>query len=131
MKTARFLSLMIIIILVSFLASCEYDFVKPELVPPPPDPTDTIYFAQEVQPIFDANNCTGCHKPNGAAGLDLTAPNAYNSIISNGLVDATDPPSSRIYYFPYPGTGEHSYKYSTEAEASQILYWIEQGALNN
>jgi len=131
MKSTRILSLILFAVMVSFFTSCEYEFIKPEPVPPPPEPTDTISFAQVVQPVFDANSCTGCHKPGGAAGLDLTAANAYNSIISNGLVDTTDPPSSRIYYFPYPGTGEHSYKYSTEAEASQILYWIEQGALNN
>jgi len=131
MKPARFLSLIIIAIMVSFLASCEYEFIKPEPVPPPPDPTDTISFSQEVQPIWDANNCTGCHKPGGAAGLDLTAPNAYNSLFSNGLVNVSDPPSSKIYTYPHPSTGEHSYKYATEAEASLILYWIEQGALDN
>jgi len=131
MKPARFLSLILLVVVVSFFASCEYEFIEPEPVPPPPEPTDTISFAQEVQPIWDANNCTGCHKPGGAAGLDLTAPNAYNSLFSNDLVDTNDPPSSKIYYFPYPGTGEHAYKYSTEAQASQILYWIEQGALDN
>ncbi len=131
MKPKHVLSLIIMAICISFLASCEYEFIKPEPVPPPPEPTDTISFSQEVQPIFDANSCTGCHKPNGAAGLDLTAPNAYNSLMSNGLVDTNDPPSSKIYWYPHPGTGEHSYKYSTEAEASQILYWIEQGALDN
>lgn len=131
MKPTRILSLVLLAVLVSFFASCEYDFIKPEPVPPPPEPTDTISFAQEVQPIFENNGCTGCHKPNGSAGLDLTAPNAYNSLISNGLVETTDPEMSKIYYYPYPGTGEHSYKYDTEAEAANILYWIEQGALDN
>ena len=131
MKPKHIISLLLIAVLVSFLASCEYDFIKPEPTQPPPGPTDTISFSQEVQPIFESNNCTGCHKPQGAAGLDLTAPNAYNSIISNGLVNTTDPASSRIYTFPHPTTGGHNYKYANEAEANIVLYWIEQGANNN
>jgi len=131
MKPKHILSLLIIAVLVSFLASCEYAYIKPEPPPLPPEPTDTISFSQEVQPIFESNSCTGCHKPQGAAGLDLTAANAYSSIISNGLVSNTDPESSRIYVYPHPTLGSHSYRYSTEAEANTVLYWIEQGAMDN
>ncbi len=131
MKPQRILSLLLIAVFVSFFASCEYDFIKPEPTPPPPPPTDTVSFSLEVAPIFESNSCTGCHKPNGAAGLDLTAANAYNSIISNGLVNTTDPESSKIYYYPHPTIGSHSYRYETVAEANTVLYWIEQGALDN
>ncbi len=131
MKPKHILSLLLVAVIMSFLASCEYEFIKPEPPPPPPEPTDTVSFSQEVQPIFESNSCTSCHKPGGAAGLDLTIPDAYNSIISNGLVDTADPASSKIYTFPHPATGDHNYKYASEAEANTVFYWIEQGAHNN
>jgi hypothetical protein len=117
--------------IILFLGSCEYDFIQPEPAPPPPDPTDTIYFSTDVVPIWDNNNCTNCHKPGGVSSLDLTADNAYNSLTSKGLYNVADPASSKIYTFPHPTTGDHSYKYANETEADIILQWITQGALNN
>lgn len=117
--------------IIAMLASCEYDFIQPEPPPPPPDPTDTISFAQEVVPIWDNNNCTNCHKPGGVNQLDLTSANAYNSLTTLGLYNTDNPESSRIYTFPNPTTGEHSFKYANETEADIILQWIIQGAMNN
>lgn len=123
--------LLIVTGIIVFLGSCEYDFIQPEPAPPPPDPTDTISFASEVVPIWDNNNCTNCHQPGGVNQLDLTAANAYSSLTSLGLYNTNDPESSRIYTFPNPTTGEHSFKYANETEADIILQWITQGAMNN
>jgi hypothetical protein len=131
MKPKQILSLLFFAVLVSFFASCEYDFIKPEPGPPPPDPTDTISFSLQVEPIWSNDNCTNCHKTGSISGLDLTAGNAYNSLTAKNLYSVADPESSRIYTYPYPGTGGHSSKYSSETEAQIILQWIQQGAKNN
>lgn len=131
MKMKRLLQLAMMTIIIAALSSCEYDFVQPEPTPEPPSPTDTIYFSTDVVPIWDNNGCTNCHKPNGVSQLDLTAADAYNSLTSLGLYNVGSPESSKIYTFPYPGTGEHNNHYSSEAEAEIILQWITQGAMNN
>jgi hypothetical protein len=70
-----------------------------------------------------------CH--NGSFKFDLNPANAYSSIVSNNLVVAGNPSSSKIYTYPNPAAGTHNYKYSTAAEADSISKWIYQGALNN
>ena len=130
MKPNRIINLVLFAIVVSFFSACEYEFIKPEYTPPP-NPEDTISFAQEVAPLFISNNCVNCHKAGGFGGIDLTAQNAYNSIIAANLVVIADPASSKIYTYPNPTTGTHNSKYANEAEAQIILQWIEQGALNN
>lgn len=131
MKLTRILQLAMIVLFVSLLASCEYDFIKPEPGPPPPDPTETIFFSTQVQPIWNANNCTNCHKSGGISSLNLTAANAYSSLTTKGMYSVASPETSKIYTYPHPVTGSHGNKYSSEAEAQIILQWIEQGALNN
>ena len=127
-KQKCLLFLILVIAGTSFITSCEYAFIKPE---PSPDPVDTISFAQDVIPIFENNNCTGCHKPEGVPQLDFTAPNAYNTLVSNQLVNPADPTSSIIYTYPNPISGTHDNKYATEADAQTVLIWIKQGAKNN
>lgn len=131
MKMKRLLRLAVMVSIIAMLASCEYEFIQPEPAPPAPEPTDTISFATEVVPIWESNNCTNCHKPGGVNQLDLTAANAYGSLTSLALYNTADPVSSRIYTFPHPTTGEHSYKYANETEADIILQWITQGAMDN
>ena len=131
MKFFRLMQFAVLLIIISMLASCEYDFIKPEPGPPPPIPADTIYFATQVAPIWESNSCTNCHKPGGIHQLDLTAANAYNSLTSLGMYNTTTPEASKIYTFPHPTTGDHNYKYATDTEAQIILQWITQGAKNN
>jgi hypothetical protein len=116
-----------VLTVIVFVSSCQYKFiVEPEV--PPPDPEDTISFAQEIVPIFQEQGCTGCHNTGGTPP-DLSADNAYNSIISLGLVDADSAENSRIYTYPHPD-GNHYNKY-TSAQAALVLQWIEQGAQDN
>ncbi len=131
MKRMKIINFVLFTVIVAFLASCEYEFIEPKPVPPPPDPTDTVFFATDVVPIWEDNNCTNCHRPGGSPQLDLTAANAYNSLTTLGLYNVANPMESRIYTFPHPLSGEHSYKYANETEAETILLWIEQGAQNN
>ena len=113
--------------IIVFASSCQYKFIV-EPVIPPPNPEDTISFSQEIAPIFSEQGCTGCHNTGGQAP-DLTADNAYNSIMSMNLVDTDDPVASKIYYYPLPD-GNHYAKY-TSTQATLVLAWIEQGALDN
>ena len=120
---------------ITLLISCEYEFIE-VATPQPPDPNDstvdTILFATDIVPIFEASNCLGCHSGGSAtAGLDLSAGNAYSSIISNNLVTPGDPENSRIYYFPHPVSGSHSYTYNSTGDADLIYLWIFQGAMDN
>lgn len=116
-----------VIAVIVLVSSCQYKWIV-EPVVPPPDPEDTISFSQQIVPIFSEQGCTGCHNTGGQSP-DLTPDNAYNSIISEGLVDTAQPENSVIYAYPLPD-GNHYAKY-TSAQAQLILQWIEQGAHDN
>jgi hypothetical protein len=126
-----FRNILILAGIIAFAASCQYKFIVEPAVPPV-DPGDTtlpkVSFSAVVEPIFTDRNCVGCHKA-GQTKPDLTTGNAYNSIMSMGLADTTDPASSIIYQTPLP-SGSHYVKY-TSGDAAQVLLWIGQGALNN
>jgi hypothetical protein len=114
--------LAVLMILLMSLASCEYEFIEID----EPDPDVPISFANDIIPIFTTgNNCTACHRT-GSTSPDLTAANAYNSIVP-GLVNLSDPESSRIYTVPL---SSHVVTY-TPIQAANVLNWIKQGAENN
>jgi hypothetical protein len=129
---------LIALVFISMLASCEYEVI--EIAGPPPlppiDTTDTSQvihytsFANVIEPIFTEVTCTGCHG-GGSNSLNLTAGNAYASIMSIGAAVAGDPENSTIYTLPKPGTGDHYKLYQTQAQADSIYKWIWQGAKNN
>lgn len=125
-----FLHIVLLAFTLFFIASCQYKFIV-EPAEPPPNPVDTIYLSQDVVPIWnDGEHCTSCHKAGGTAP-DLTPENAYDQIMSMGLVDTQDPPESLIYKFPNPDTDTHTWKKYTENQAATVLQWIEQGAIDN
>ena len=129
MKRKLIFRLLAIVGGVILFASCEYDFIEAPAPPPPPEPGDTTYFAADVAPVFETDGCTACH--NGGMAFDLTAPNAYDNIISYNLVVAFDPDQSKIYTYPHPQTGSHNSKYKSNASVNTIYNWIMQGALDN
>lgn len=113
-------------LLLAILTSCEYEFIEID----EPDPEVPVSFANDIVPIFTSgNNCTACHRT-GSTPPDLTAGNAYNSIVP-GLINITDPESSRIYAFPNPSSTTHTFKKYSQAQAALVLAWIKQGAENN
>lgn len=116
-------------ILVALLFSqCKYDFIVPEEVIDPTDPTiEDVSFASEIAPIFNTLDCTACHSTGGVSP-DLTSSNAYSSIVPSH-VNLDSPGESEIYTKPSP-SGSHPKKYS-EAQAALVLTWITQGAKNN
>ena len=111
----------LILVFVSVLTSCEYEFVEVT------EPTEPMSFAADILPIFSQNGCVTCHKTGGQAP-DLTADKAYNSIYPS-LVNLESPDQSIIYAVPGPSS-THPAKYSP-TQASFVLAWIQEGALNN
>ncbi len=129
MKSILKISLFFVLAASLFFASCQYDYLATPAPIPPPEPGDTLSFSAEIIPIFQ-QKCVACHGVNAEAP-DLTPDNAYNSIHSTGLIDADIPADSKIYTYPGPSSNTHSWKKYSDSEAALILFWIEQGALNN
>ena len=114
----------LILILFSLLiSSCKYDYILPVVVVP----VSNVSFATQVAPSFSTGNkCTACHKP-GATSPDLTATNAYASIVPE-FVNTTTPELSTIYV--NASSGNHKATV-TATQAALILQWIKEGAKNN
>ena len=133
-------SILLVVLILTILTGCKYDFIVPEVTPPIDNggtngggnggSTD-ISFATAVEPIFNnGNNCTACHKT-GGTNPDLATGKAYASINKPAYISLTTPESSKIYLYPSPTTSTHTHKKYTAAEAATILKWIQQGAKNN
>lgn len=123
------LILHLILLLIGVLFyGCNYDFLKREDLPVP-DPTNPTKFSEKIIPIFE-NRCLECHNTGGTAP-DLTAANAYNSIISMSLVNTENPINSKIYDYVIASTPNHAWRKYTNAQANLVLKWIQEGALNN
>jgi hypothetical protein len=120
-------TILILLFMTVAVLSCKYDFIKK---PEPINPETPVSFATQIQPIFSTDGCTGCHKPGGQTP-DYTLPDAYNSIMSNDVVNTTTPESSLLYTVPNPTTSGHTWSKCTAQQSELILLWIQQGALNN
>lgn len=127
MKRKLIFQLLAITGILLIFASCEYEFVEPEQIPPL-DPTDTISFSEEIIPIFNEQSCnvSSCH--GGTRQPDLRENNAYNSI-NSGFVTPFEPNDSPIYTKASP-SGTHLAKYTSE-QSALVKQWIDQGALDN
>ena len=97
---------------------CDDSLCKNDTIP--------ISFTLKIQPIFTAK-CEKCHPP--ISGLDLSDGEAYNSINDAKYINRATSVESLIYTKPL-NTGNHGGKYTT-FEASLVLMWIEEGALDN
>ncbi len=113
-----------IIAFMTFLTGCEYEFIEPEYIPPPPD---VVSFTTDIMPIFNTScNMSGCHAA-GAFAPDLSPANAYSNL-QNGFINTADPSSSLIYTSMATGSMK---SFTTTSEANLVLAWIQKGALNN
>jgi hypothetical protein len=126
-KMKRLQTILILFFISVVVLSCKYDFFKK---PEPINPGTPVKFATQILPIFSTDACTGCHKPGGQSP-DYTPANAYASIISNNVVDTTNPASSLLYTVPNPTTSGHTWDKYTSQQAQLVLLWITQGAQNN
>lgn len=126
-RTLRLLACSVVAVI---LQSCYYDEVIP--VEEPVGDVGNVSFSADLIPIFNSScNNTGCHSAGGQKP-DLTAPNAYNSLINGGYINIAVPESSSLYLWmrgengtPMPLSGPDA------TYNAKVLAWIEQGALNN
>ena len=112
-----------------FMSSCEKERFAPAPYVDPNDttitPPDSISYSADMQPFWDAA-CINCH--GGTIAPNLSTGVSYDAIINGGYIDAT-PASSLLYTKIAPGGSME--QYSTSANTSMTLQWIEEGALNN
>lgn len=116
--TKRLMLVFFIFFSISVITCEKYIIVFPEI-----DDTVKIDFITEILPIFD-NDCKICHS--GGREPNLSAENAYNSIIEGNYVDTLNPESSIIYNILLP-SGTHNGR-TTTGNIDKILVWISQGA---
>lgn len=109
--------------------SCTYDQYLP---PEEPTIVDTVFFADDILPIFNAScNSSGCHNTGGVPP-DLSPGNAYDALQSGGFINVAVPADSELLEWmrgnrdlDMPLTGPNP-EYN-----ALILAWINQGASNN
>jgi len=126
-KKTKFLGLILSLLLViTFMPSCEYEFIEPEPVFIP----EVISFSDNIQPIFNSKcSISGCHVA-GFSILDLSQGNAYTELFRKELIDTDSPEASKLYQkLSAPGS-THADR-STATDQATILEWINKGAKNN
>jgi mono/diheme cytochrome c family protein len=96
---------------------------------------DTVYFQQQVLPIF-ISNCamSGCH--DNASHQDGVVLTSYQSIMNTGDIEPGDPDDSEVYekiteHDPSDRMPPPPRNPLTQAQINAIGTWIRQGARNN
>ena len=117
-------SFLLVVIGFLFFSACTSDVIEPAAGP---SPTDTIKFSAQIQPIF-TSNCAGCHSPGGPAPV-LKPGLSYQSLIDGNFVNTVSPDQSIIYTVMKSGGSMAAY--ANAEQATLVLAWIKQGALNN
>jgi hypothetical protein len=126
MKALQILFAFAILIAV-FAVSCDYKYIKPD-EGDPIDPEDPISFSAEVEPIWTTQSCTNCHNGNGL--FSLKQGEAYQSLISNDLLDLENSDNSLIVKVPGSSGLHADYTYVSNQKLI-ITTWIDQGAEDN
>jgi hypothetical protein len=112
---------MVFIVIVQGFSSCE----KYTFAPPAVDPNVTWHFEADIQPIFTAN-CITCH--GGIQSPNLSEGKSYLALTKGGYVN---PPGVTSVLYHQMSTNLEHIPRSTAADKLKVLYWINQGALNN
>jgi hypothetical protein len=104
-----------------FTACDKYSFI-----PPAVDPDYPWSFSEDIQPIFNNNRCTECHR--GGVPPDLREGQSYNTLTRGDYV--TRPGEQSRLVNKLTADPDHAILV-TEQDRLKIQYWIEQGAENN
>lgn len=131
MKISKFLLLSIVI--GGLATSCEKAYVLPkpkEVIPIDPGaPPATVFYATDIQPIFNSNGCTGCH--NGSQSPNLSVGLSHAALVPSYVV-ANSPSTSQLYLTLSPGGNmDANYAQISAAELAKIETWINEGARDN
>jgi hypothetical protein len=117
---SRVISAGFVLVLVVLLSSCE----KIKITSTTVDPNTIWSLSADIQPIF-TSKCISCH--GGTRVPDLRSGRSFTSLTNGGFV--TTPATGSVLYSTMTGS-QHSGR-STDAQKLEVLYWIQQGALNN
>jgi hypothetical protein len=115
-----FLGVLVILAVIGIMSSCE----KYTFTPPTINPTDSVHFATEIQPIFNGI-CINCH--NGAITPDLREGKSYESLSTHGMIT---PPAETSILYTMVISPSHTAR-TSDLEKQKINVWINQGAHNN
>jgi hypothetical protein len=116
----QLVAVLIVIAAIGGLSSCEKYSYMPEVV----NPTDSVHFQAEIQPIFNAN-CVSCH--GAIKAPDLRDGKSYDALTKGGYVN--QPGETSELYTKMIGS-DHAPK-SSDVDKQKVLIWINQGAHNN
>lgn len=118
-------SLLSFLFLALVLYSCQKEYFPPVEI----SEDQEVSLSKDILPIFSAS-CygNGCHA--GAVPPDLTAANAYTSLIEGAQVDTLNPEQSLIYKRINGGGMPPGGKLPGK-DLQLILNWIKQGAHDN
>ena len=119
-KIRHILLALILLGAVSVFSSCE----KYTFTPPSVDPEYPWSFQEDIQPIFNSS-CVSCH--GGVTDPDLRPAESYRDLTRAGQIT---PPGETARLYTKMNAPDHISR-STETERLKVLYWIDQGALNN
>ena len=108
------------VVLILLTASCEEYRYKLEEV----DPDELLSFDTVIQPLF-TSNCISCH--GAIRNPDLREGKSYESLTKGGYVTL---PAATSRLYSTITSGSHI-SYLDDPEKLKVLYWIEQGALDN
>lgn len=111
---------LVMAVVVIGITSCE----KYSFVPPVIELVDTLYFQNDIQPIFTAN-CKNCH--GAIQAPDLRQGNSYKALTENAYVDL---PAETSKLYKAMIRADHASR-STDLEKQKVLIWITQGAMDN
>jgi hypothetical protein len=127
------LKIISLILLLSFTVTMGCYKETTLLVNDAPAITTTVSFSSDIVPLLTANCAkSGCH--NGSISPDLSAANAYNSLVDGNFVSTSTPSNSLVYLWL---TGKESATMPLGASNNPsningyILAWITQGADKN
>ena len=98
-----------------------------------PEVTTTVSFGTDIIPILSTSCAkSGCH--NGSISPNLTAANAYTSLVNGNFLEVGNPSNSLVYLWL---TGKESSTMPLGASNNPsninglMLAWVKQGAKNN
>ncbi|MCX6250291.1 MAG: hypothetical protein NTX61_06020 [Bacteroidetes bacterium] len=127
MQKCKLRNAVLVIFGILVLAACTSKTIEAPSIAPP---TKDYKFSTDVLPLFTQHCATaGCHSA-GNTPPDLSAANAYHSLVSNNLFDIQNPTQSDIYKV-VTSSGSMNSHLPNSTDQLTILYWIQQGALNN
>jgi hypothetical protein len=123
------------LVLCLIAAGCKDNGTGPDVTqnpPPPPAAQDTIRFATNILPIFQARGCTGCHGGSGRLFVGSVAQLLQGGDHGPAIIPGSGAQSNLVLKLsPTPPFGARMPQggpYLPDSTIQYIKTWIDQGA---